>query len=418
MKRFGILAVMGYVISGGLAHAATYYASPNGSDRNSCAQARSLSSAMATINSALACLSAGDTLYVRAGTYDEEFLNVPSGTSWSRKVRIAAYPGETVWVTPSATEYVAYLAATQQYIEFDGINMNGLGTKYGTVTIQGWSGGNAHHIRIKNAELIFGSNTSQDIRNAILATAIVPGIIGGNEFINLTIHGQGDPAALGYAFYINSSDNVIDGCELYNTSTAAVHIYSGYGTSPDNNSIRNNRIHDVALGGSSQNWGILVKGNGNKVYNNLVYGMVGGGTGNAGIFLFGGSSTEVYNNTVYGGKGEGIAVNSADVTGSIINNNISYNNASGDYRDDGSGTTTGPNNLFGIDPLFVDVNAHNFQLRAGSPAINAGQTLSLVTTDILGTKRPASAASDIGAYEFQAASGPADVPSTLHIIKN
>ena len=49
--------------------------------------------------------------------------------------------------------------------------------------------------------------------------------------------------------------------------------------------------------------------------------------------------------------------------------------------------------------LFVDAAGNNYQLKSGSPAINAGTTLSDVPTDILGVKRPQGAGYDIGCYE-------------------
>jgi hypothetical protein len=58
------------------------------------------------------------------------------------------------------------------------------------------------------------------------------------------------------------------------------------------------------------------------------------------------------------------------------------------------------NNLDNTDPQFVNAAAFNFALLAGSPAIDAGVTLSYVTNDFLGTSRPQGAAYDIGAFEF------------------
>ncbi len=83
----------------------------------------------ADVNAGIGCLAAGDTLLVRAGTYAEEIIIVPSGTSWSNKVRIAAYPGETVWLKPATVANgavcVIWFDGPFHYIEFDGINVDG-----------------------------------------------------------------------------------------------------------------------------------------------------------------------------------------------------------------------------------------------------------------------------------------------------
>src|SRR3954464_13791077 len=109
MKKLGILILMGYALAGHKAYAATYYVSPSGSNGNSCAQAQSASTPKFTLNASMSCLSGGDTLLVRGGTYNEALSNViPSGSSWSSKVRIAAYPGETVWMAPTSGTSVVY----------------------------------------------------------------------------------------------------------------------------------------------------------------------------------------------------------------------------------------------------------------------------------------------------------------------
>ncbi len=106
MKKLVLCILVLCASSPGAALGSTYYVSKSGNDGNSCAQAQSPSGSKQTIASGLKCLTAGDTLTVRAGTYDEGINNnVPSGTSWSSVVRIAAYPGETVWLTPSSGEW-------------------------------------------------------------------------------------------------------------------------------------------------------------------------------------------------------------------------------------------------------------------------------------------------------------------------
>jgi len=92
MKKLVILFLLSYPVSVGVAHASTYYVSKSGSDNNSCAQAQSVSTSKLTFIAGVGCLSAGDTVLVRGGTYDERMRSAPSGTSWSNTVRIAAYP--------------------------------------------------------------------------------------------------------------------------------------------------------------------------------------------------------------------------------------------------------------------------------------------------------------------------------------
>jgi hypothetical protein len=52
------------------------------------------------------------------------------------------------------------------------------------------------------------------------------------------------------------------------------------------------------------------------------------------------------------------------------------------------------------DPLLTDPAAGDFTVQSGSPLIDRGVTLALVTEDFAGTARPQGSAYDIGAYEF------------------
>jgi parallel beta-helix repeat protein len=414
MKTLPTLVMISCIAYGGMAEAATYYVSKNGTDANSCAQSQSASTSKLTVGGALACLNAGDTLLVRAGTYDEALIdNIPSGTSWANPVRIAAFPGETVWMSPTSGLYVLYLANVEQYIELDGINMNATNVADGVVKIEGWSGGNAHHIRVRNAELVGNTNTTQ----LVIVTASVANIVGGNEFINLTVH-RGGGSDLNHGIYVQSSNNLIDSCKIYDISGAGIQIYNGYGLSPDGNVLRNNLVHDSRSAGAGQRgWGLLVAGgSGNVLYNNVVYNIKNNGDGAAGIYLYSGTNTGVYNNTVYGSARYGIAVE-ASTSGATVTNNISYANVSGDYRDNGVGTRSSTN-LFNANPLFVNPSSGNFQLQAGSPAIDRGTAIALVPTDFNGGRRPYGAAYDIGAYEFGAQPVSPAVPINLRVVAN
>lgn len=72
------------------------------------------------------------------------------------------------------------------------------------------------------------------------------------------------------------------------------------------------------------------------------------------------------------------------------------------WRSDGQspGGDPWPNDLWGVNPLFVNVAGGDFHLRAGSPCIDRGTALSQVTNDLDGVGRPQGPRYDIGAYEY------------------
>ena len=87
------------LLATGTAHAAEYYVGKTGSDGNSCAQTLNPSTPKLTIAAGMACLSSGDTLTVRAGTYVESELGnqMPNGTA-GNYTTIRANTGDTVIV--------------------------------------------------------------------------------------------------------------------------------------------------------------------------------------------------------------------------------------------------------------------------------------------------------------------------------
>jgi parallel beta-helix repeat protein len=316
----------------------TYYVSKDGSDSRSCAQAQSMATPKQTIAGGLACLTAaGDTLLIRAGTYNEAIIQtqfvslIPSGTSWSNKVRVAAYPGETVWMAPIGSQSVVWLIVGS-YIEFDGINMDGtnvLGAAFAT-------GEAAHHIRIQNAEIIRGTAPGGGESDGVMFGAhYVVGAIGSNEAINLRVHG-GDEA-LGYGIYLSGPNNLVDSCDIYDTSSAGVHIYNGGGDSADNNIVRNSRIHDIRRSPNGVIWGILVSGNGSQILNNTVYNIGRGDTMGAGIDIYSGQRNVVENNTVSRSQPVGIYVESG-AADTVLRRNMSSDNTM-DYLDRGANTS-------------------------------------------------------------------------------
>jgi hypothetical protein len=410
--------------AGGVAQAATYYVSTSGNNGNSCSAAQNSGSPKQTLNDAVGCLAAGDTLLVRGGTYNESLINpsLASGSSWTNKVRIAAYPNgcaascEVVWMAPSSGTRLLQLTGNQQYIEFDGINMDSRNQTEVTVSLSTGSG--ANHIRLQYSEII-GSPRSGYCAN----------ICGGesSEFIHIVIHGGGNGGGCGSAcanagLYTGGSNNLIDGCDIYDVSMEAIQIYNGSGGTPTNNVIRNCRIHDNVRSGDNNPGariaGILLAGNNNQIYNNLIYrNGIAAGNG-AAINIYNGSGNVIYNNAIYDNVNYGIKLDPG-AAGTIVRNNIVYMSGYGDYANNGSGTTE-DHNLFSVDPQFVNSAVYDLHIRATSPAKDSGTTISTVKTDFDGVSRPQGSGYDIGPFEYHplnSASAP-QAPSGIRIVTN
>ena len=359
------------VLSSRVATAATYYVATAGNNANSGTQAQPFR----TIAKGLTVLQAGDTLYLRGGPYTENIdsneQTIPSGTSWSNAITIAAYPGETVilnghinFVTsPCGSGSIAYLIFDRLIIDATG--------HFGGV---GGCGDNAHHIRYQNGEL-------KNSRGSGML-----GIGTGSEIINMKVHHNGS-SWLDHGIYWCESDTIIRDSEFYENTGYGIHLYGG-DRCGNNVKIYNNRIYNNHYAGVTLNHGTNI-----LFYNNLVYNhtqpdgwalQIDRGTTNA----------QVYNNTLHNNL-NGVQV--WRVTNTIVKNNIL--SQSGNISDSSTGLVQS-NNLT-TDPKFVNASANDFTLQAMSPAIDAGTTLSAVTTDIVGTLRSQSCCYDIGAYEYQ-----------------
>src|SRR5262245_60275853 len=102
VSRLGVIVWAGWlVLCGHSAAALDYYVSTSGDDGRPSTAAQSISTPKRTLGNAVRCLTPGSTLWVIGGTYPEQlFGSIPSGTSWSAPVTIAAYPGHTVIMRP------------------------------------------------------------------------------------------------------------------------------------------------------------------------------------------------------------------------------------------------------------------------------------------------------------------------------
>jgi hypothetical protein len=375
-----------------LGYASTFSVAKTGSNSNSCIDAQSQSTPKLTIKAGISCLSSGDTLLIKRGTYVESFNNViPGGTSWTNATTVAADTGETVIIKgPVGAARVFYFRGNiASYIILDGLILDGTDIVWDIVKIDQFTDGDAaHHIRIINSELRNGPS------KAVLATNTTNNIQ--IQQSNIHDNGQADYDQDGfysYNFYIQGEDNLIENCDISGAGAHGVHIYNGYTFQSNNNIVRNNIIHDNGLlnSGGKTGGGILIgSGTNNQIYNNLIYNNAHKGIRtNSGVIM--------WNNNIYGHSQ--MAVELAYVSGSEIRNNIFWQNGT-----DGMvshGVTFMESNNLTIGPRFLDPSNFDFRLQSDSPAIDAGFDLSdKFSKDFIGTKRGFGGGWDIGAYEF------------------
>jgi len=385
----------------------TYYVATGGSDSSP----GTISQPFRTIKKGVSVLKAGDTVYIRSGTYYENLDGnrdvIPSGTSWANPVTIAAYPGETVTMalpSPQATGVLnianSPLNPNLQYIIFAGLifdatnvidAQSGVGIGFGSPP--------AHHIRLQNFEV---KNTGNAAGGTGGQGVIVAGSF--NEFINCNVHdnglgtgGQGGPwLSGGYGFYIGGTDHLVERCKIHDNGGYGIHVYNSGPGGSQRQTIRYNEIYHnhQAVGISRSTAAIIVaSGSDHKVYNNIVR------NDYAGIQVYGSCSTcLIYNNTVYANANWGIQLDPGSAN-NIIRNNIIYQNPGGNISD-WSGSNIISNNLM-TDPRFANPAAADFHLQPSSPAIDAGTSLPDVGADFDGTLRPQGVAFDIGAYEYR-----------------
>lgn len=376
----------------------TFYTATNGNNGNN---GTSTGTPFLTIAKGISVLTAGDTLHIRTGTYNES-MGTPTpavlgGTSWNNPVTIAAYPSETVTLRPTSGNALLNVVGNGwKYIIFDRLIFDAINTSTTNINLDGYNQAGAGFIRFTNCE----------IKNNGGAGALLGRLSNSNEFIACHIHHNGirnvGTRPDDHGLYIGTSNNLVEGCDIHDNTGYGVHIYNGYpGQHANNNVVRKNRVyHNGTLNVYSA--GILLgSGNGNMAYNNIVYGQPNG----INVGFFNSTNSKVYNNTIYNNSTNGILIFASSST-AIIRNNIAYSNGTNINNYNTTGGTTQSNNLTTSNPLFVNAGTGDFHLQAGSPAIDAGVVLSEVPRDFDDGVRPAGTVYDIGAYEYGSSIGP------------
>lgn len=303
----------------------TFYVGTKGSDNNSCNAAQNSNTPKRNIMGAsggLACLSAGDTLYLREGTYVESINStnqtIPVGTSWSNAVTIASHPSETATLKPTGTcNIINFSGNTHQYIILDRLVLDGAdlctGGVGGTYTSNALSLIGAHHIRFQNGEMKNGEGP-------LVTMFDFDRIDGSNEVLDSSIH----DAQFSYGFYISTQNNLIKGNEIYNNGGYGIQIYSGY---PGSNQTDNTIVRDNVFYGNGfvrgGGFGAIIAGSGDniQIYNNQIYENQNG----IGVAYGNPDNTQIFSNTIHNNTTEGVVINPG-VTNTVVKENHIYQN--------------------------------------------------------------------------------------------
>ncbi|HRA48553.1 MAG TPA: right-handed parallel beta-helix repeat-containing protein, partial [Thermomicrobiales bacterium] len=401
--------------------ASTYYVATSGNDASGTG---SSAKPWKTIQKAADSVGPGATVLIKPGTYTQAVVIEIAASSGS-PVTFRG-DGAGVVINASGVDRDAVLISESSYVTWENIRIQ-------NAPRAGLRVSASNHVTVRDN--VFANNQ----RWGLFTDFSDDLVIEGNESFGATIeHG---------IYFSNSGDRpIIRGNVIHDNHANGLHMNGdasmggdGVITSPV---VEGNVIYNNGVGGGS---GINMDGvQSAMVRNNLIY-----NTHASGISMYqidGGlcsRNNKIYHNTIIVAADGRWAINipQGECTGNKLISNILYSNHSyrgainladgaeagfqSDYnvlegtftRDDGDSILSlsqwqgqgfdTHSKVATPSQLFVNVT-NDFHLKAGSPAIDAGQTLSSIKTDLAGTVRPQGTSSDAGAYESSSSAAKPD----------
>ncbi len=376
-----------------------FYVAPTGDDSNPGTEA----SPWKTIQKASSTLTAGQTVYIRSGTYNEQVTPQNSGTA-GQVITYTNYPGEApvldgTGVTLGTFEGLFYIAGTDtnntvDYITVDGLKVQNVGGQFLGVTPPDPEADEFPNYNFSGIMVEFGSNitiknnkTYNTISSGISAWNSSNIVIDGNdvelacndgeqecitvattntfEITDNTIHdsGAGTIGGEGIDAKDGSKNGTISGNIVYNINRLGIYL-DAWNKDTQNIKIFNNLIHDNKGDGltvASEDGGLLhdIYFYNNVVYNNQNNGVTIAGYGND-VASHPIQDVYIYNNTFYNNGidwGGCVSVENSDLSNIVIRNNICSQNQSFQIASEVSTT-----------PLVVDHNLCDGQKEDSEPS--------------------------------------------------
>ena len=255
-----------------------YYVAPGGNDSNPSTE----SLPWKTITKAANTLIAGDTVYIKSGTYNERVIPQNSGSA-GKYITYSAYPGDTVIIDGSdiaLPDWAGLFQIDTDYIKVSGLKITN-SSDMGCLVRP-----NHNHIIIENCII---SNCQS---SGILAEIATDMIVDGNEITNVCQVGNLEMISLSDVDGFEIKNNYIHNCPRQ----PAIDVKDGC----RNGKIYGNSVHDITVGGV----GVYVDAYSKASYNIEVFrNRISNCTNGIGLNTEeGGTLTDikVYNNIVYG----------------------------------------------------------------------------------------------------------------------
>jgi parallel beta-helix repeat protein len=380
-----------YVDSNGAGHGTTP------SDGYGCRTAETITTPMATIGRAAACMSVPCKHMVLRGGNHAGFLDtgttpMTGGSSWTCPTVIRNHVSEVAVVQLPATNpggILVFRAPTDGYTEVRNLILDGMSRAAGDgILVNG-----SRHLRFKDLVIRNNHYSNVALINARDIEVLTSTLTAAQGWANVVSYGSGS--------------NI-----LVNGNTITSTVVGGVSLDPSGTTDRATITKNTMTGTGN---GVDVgPGTGTVVTNNLIRAMAGDG-----IHVHtGAQGTKVFHNDAVSNSGTGLICDSG-ATAVELKNNITLANTVAQFvvrctlaaGGDQGNTKTGS-----LAAVFTNAGAGDYTLKTSapaSPAIDSGVPLTSVTDDILGNVRPypAGGLPDAGAYESQSTPPPPTGPT-------
>ena len=290
------LVLINFFLGSSRSVATDYYVSPAGNNSNP----GTLAQPWATIAKGISTAGAGDTVFVRAGTYAEKLnLNGKIGTAANR-ITYRNYPAESPIIDPSSTTGAAIVRLRNcKYITIQGFEIRNFVTSSNAVTPIGIEiSGSGEGIEIRDNKIHkiwqnypvlndFSANGHGLLVAGSSSTAITDLLIDGNEIYDLRLGASEAVAINGNIDGFTITNNIVHHC-----NNIGIDVIGFEGTNSNvtldfarNGLIAQNEIHDIDSAYNPAYGGSLTTG--------------GGARSAGGVYVDGGALTVIERNHIY-----------------------------------------------------------------------------------------------------------------------